>query len=202
MKKFDSKAPFYSDQQKEKFVDELMRKVFKYSREEHTRENFLKIWNALDMFGLGFIAHTAFGGTFKDMKPEYKADYVAVLKRYFNPEWLAPFDGLPSAAKINKIKAQVLQAIEQAGYDSVDIGKRNPQEIRSVAIAAMEVLRDVEVLNSFDAFKRFLRLNGAVMKFKGVTYDDDNDAIVAEVLRNVRINLWKGKPDNEYTYYR
>ena len=72
MKKFENKAPFYSVQQKEKFVNELMRKVFQYPREEYNRENFMKIWNALDMFGLAFIAHPTFGGNFRDMKTEYK----------------------------------------------------------------------------------------------------------------------------------
>ena len=201
MKKFDTKAPFYSNQQKEKFVNELMRKVFKYPPEEYTKENFMKIWQALDMFGLPFIAHTSFGGNFKDMKPEYKADYVKVLKRYFGLEWLAPFDGMVSAAKIMTIESHIEEAIEAAGLDKDDIAKRNKQEIKSVAVACSQVLRDIEVLNDWRAFNHFLKLNRASLTWKGVS-KDDMEAVVSEILRAVRIYLWKGQPDNEYTYYR
>lgn len=199
MKKFESKAPFYSNSQKEKFVNELMRKVFKYPPEEYTKDNFMKIWNALDMFGLPFMAHPAFGGNFKDVKPEYKKDYVTLLKRFFGLEWLAPFDNMVSAAKTITIENYIEQAIEQAGYDALDIAKRNRQEIKSVAVALTQVLRDVEVLNDWRALAHFIKLNRGILNWKGV---DDMDAIVSEILRNVRINLWKGKPDNEYTYYR
>ena len=201
MKQFENKAPFYSVQQKEKFVNELMRKVFKYPREEYNRENFMKIWNALDMFGLAFIAHPAFGGNFRDMKPEYKKDYVTVLKRYFGLEWLAPFDNMVSPGKLMKIEKYIADAIEAAGLDKNDIVKRNKQEIKSVASACSQVLRDIEVLNDWRAFERFLRNGHAVLTWKGVS-KDDMEAVVSEILRAVRVYLWKDQPDNAYTYYR
>ena len=201
MKQFENKAPFYSVQQKEKFVNELLRKVFKYPREEYNRENFMKIWNALDMFGLAFIAHPAFGGNFRDMKPEYKKDYVTVLKRYFGLEWLAPFDNMVSPGKLMKIEKYIADAIEAAGLDKNDIVKRNKQEIKSVAIACSQVLRDIEVLNDWRAFERFLRNGHAVLTWKGVS-KDDMEAVVSEILRAVRVYLWKDQPDNAYTYYR
>ena len=41
MKKFENKAPFYSVQQETKFVNDVMRKVFKYPPEEYTKDNFM-----------------------------------------------------------------------------------------------------------------------------------------------------------------
>ena len=40
MKKFENKAPFYSVQQETKFVNDVMRKVFKYPKEQYTQEAF------------------------------------------------------------------------------------------------------------------------------------------------------------------
>lgn len=201
MKEFENKAPFYSVQQETKFVNDVMRKVFKYPKEQYTQEAFDKIWKAIEFFGLTFIAHPSFGGNFKDMKPEYKKDYVTVLKRYFGLEWLAPFDNMVSPGKLITIEKYIEDAIEAAGLDKDDIAKRNKQEIKSVAIACSQVLRDIEVLNDWRAFERFLRNGRAVLTWKGVS-KDDMEAVVSEILRAVRVYLWKDQPDNAYTYYR
>ena len=201
MKKFENKAPFYSVQQETKFVNDLMRKVFKYPKEQYTQEAFDKIWTAIEFFGLPFIAHPSFGGNFKDMKPEYKKDYVTVLKKYFGLEWLAPFDNMVSPGKLIRIEKYIEDAIEAAGLDKDDIAKRNKQEIKSVAIACSQVLRDIEVLNDWRAFERFLRNGHAVLTWKGVS-TDDMEAVISEILRAVRVYLWKDQPDNAYTYYR
>ena len=201
MKKFDTKAPFYSTQQKEKFVTEMMRKVFKYPREEYTKENFMRIWKALDTSGLSFITSPKFGGNRKDMNPDYKKDYIAVLKRYFGVEWLAPFDGSGFTKKIAILESYVEQAIEMAGLDPDYIVNNNGQKIYSVAVALSQVLRDIQVLNSFQEFDRFLIRNHGTLSWNGVT-DDDMEAISSEILRCARVYLWKGQPDNEYTYYR
>ena len=140
-------------------------------------------------------------GNFKDMKPEYKKDYVTVLKKYFGLEWLAPFDNMVSPGKLITIEKYIEDAIEAAGLDKDDIAKRNKQEIKSVAIACSQVLRDIEVLNDWRAFERFLRNGRAVLTWKGVS-KDDMEAVVSEILRAVRVYLWKDQPDNAYTYYR
>lgn len=201
MKKFENKAPFYSVQQETKFVNDVMRKVFKYPKEQYTQETFDKIWKAIEFFGIAFIAHPSFGGNFKDMKPEYKKDYVTVLKKYFGLEWLAPFDNMVSPGKLIRIEKYIEDAIEAAGLDKDDIAKRNKQEIKSVAIACSQVLRDIEVLNDWRAFERFLRNGRAVLTWKGVS-KDDMEAVISEILRAVRVYLWKDQPDNAYTYYR
>lgn len=201
MKKFTSGAPFYSTAQYEKFINDVMRSVFKYTGDQYNKNNFNQIKQAVDFAGLAFIAFPDFGGNYRDMDEKYRSDYLKVLKKYFEPVWLAPFDKNFSRARVKKIEEFIVQAIEQAGLDSESVAKDNKTGIIMVATALLQILRNIQALNSEGEFVRFLSSLGGRVTWRGVK-PEDIDALYSEILRNVRINLWKGHPDNEYTYYR
>ena len=198
LKKFDTKAPFYSVTQETKFINSLMRNVFKYTKEEYTQAAFDKIWGAIEANGLLFIIQPDFGGDGVSMDSNYKADYVKALKRFFSPVFITPFDGVSNSAKLKVMMEYISQAIEQAGYDPEEAISENKVLIKKIALASMQILKDVQALNTWQMFIKFLRSEGVSGSLKGI----DNDAFYAELMRNIRIYLWNDMPENAYTYSR
>lgn len=189
-KKFSTKAPFYSVQQETKFINAVMKNVFKYSKEEYTQEAFDRIWKAIETNGLLFITLPEFS------RNDIEVSYTKVLKYFFSSAFLAPFDGKANSAKLQLMLEYIILAIEQAGYNSEKVILENKAAIKKIALACMHILEDIQVLNSWQVFAKFLRAKGANASISSI----DNDAFFSELVRNLRIYLWKDMPENAYTY--